>query len=302
MGHCSVQDDRLVEYQRKVMMLSKDFRALFMERISREDNMRADRLANDAIDEELQVVDSLSEFIDQEWASHEKHASQQHSVHPHTHQHQHLHPYQHQHQHQQCRPQSHPLPLPAPHLKVKPVASLSPHVVKRHVLPGDDIKGVTKSGDDSPPRRSHLFCSDEESSLLKEEKSPVARNHSQHVQAAAKSRRHRLFSSSPTRLPEISASLLPHLDCLEGPMDSLPFSTDESAAGSQGSLQQVVGNSSGSTGTGEQGGFLPCSDARFETMSSTSEESVSGDELSEADYERLVKTLLKGFFHRKKRN
>jgi hypothetical protein len=286
-GHCSVQDDRLVEYQRKVVTLSKDFRALFMERVSREDNMRADRLANDAIDEELQVVDSLSEFLDQEWTSQEKHASQQHALHAHAHLHSH--------------PHSHPVPLPAPHLKMKPVASVSPHVVKRHIGQGEENRMAPKCSDDCPTRRSRLFCSVEESSLKEEENSPTVRNHAQHVQAAAMSRRrsgrHRLFSTSPTKRTEISAELLPCLDCLEDKMDILPFSADESTAGSQ-----EEGNSSGSTGTGEQGGYLPCTNARFETISSTSEESWSGDELSEADYERLVKTLLKGFLQRKMRN
>lgn len=162
-----------------------------------------------------------------------------------------------------------------------------------------------KCSDDCPTRRSRLFCSVEESSL-KEENSPTVRNHAQHVQAAAMSRRrsgrHRLFSTSLTKRPEISAELLPCLDCLEDKMDILPFS-DESTAGSQeNNLQQEEGNSSGSTGTGEQGGYLPCTNARFETISSTSEESWSGDELSEADYERLVKTLLKEFLQRKMRN
>ena len=293
-GHSSVQDDRLVEYQRKVMTLSKDFRALFMERISREENMRADRLANDAIDEELQVVDSLSEYIDKEWTSNEKHASQQHAVHTHTHSYHH------------SRPLSHPLPLPAPHLKVKPVASVSPHVVKRHIGPAIDSKGATKGDDDSLPSRSRLFCSDEESSFKVEEKSPDVRNLSQHVQAAAKSRRKpgcsRLLSTSPHK-PEISASsLLPRLDCLEDKLDILPFSADESTAASQENMQQAEGDSSGSNGTGEQGGYLPCTVARYGTISNTSDESLSGDELSESDYERLVKTLLKGFFQRRKRN
>lgn len=270
-----MQDDRLVEYQRKVMTLSKDFRALFMERVSREDNMRADRLANDAIDEELQVVDSLSEFIDQEWTSHEKHASQQHSVHTHAHQH-------------NSRPHTHPLPLPAPHLKVKPVASVSPHVVKRHFVPeSNKCIHTTKSDDISPARRSRLFCSDEEK--VEQTSSPL-RNH---VQAAAKSRRKPAGCRHPAR-SEISASmLLPHLDVS-------PFS-DETSGGDTNLQQGVEGNSvSGSgTGTDEQGGLMTPFE-RFDSVSGSSEESVSDADFSEEDYERLVKTLLEGFLQKKK--
>lgn len=89
-----------------------------------------------------------------------------------------------------------------------------------------------KCSDDCPTRRSRLFCSVEESSLREEENSPTVRNHAQHVQAAAMSRRrsgrHRLFSTSPTKRPEISAELLPCLDCLEDKMDILPFSLQTS--------------------------------------------------------------------------
>jgi len=240
-GHCSVQDDQLVEYQRKVMMLSKDFRAVFMERISREDNMRADQLANDAIDEELQVVDSLSEYIDEEWTSHAKHASQQHSVHP----------------HHQSRPHTHPLPLPALHLKVKPVASVSPHVVKHHV---DSHKAAARKSDES--RRSRLFCSDEEQ--VGQVGSPV-RNH---VQAATKSRRsHRLLSSSPTRRPDISASFLPHWDTSQFDSSFLDEFTGNSG---DANLQQGEGNPASGSGTVNTTEQAEDSSA----ISSSSEESV----------------------------
>lgn len=59
-----MQDECLFEYHKRVKMLAREFRVIFMERISREDNMRADLLANEAIDEELQAVSSLSEYID----------------------------------------------------------------------------------------------------------------------------------------------------------------------------------------------------------------------------------------------
>lgn len=248
-GHSLVQDKRLLEYQQKVLALTGEFKGVFVERISREDNARADRLANEAIDEELQIVDNLSEYIDQEWS--------------HT-----------------CAGQS---ALPS-NLHIKPVASVSPHVVKVHGTTANSKAAKTRNESPQKPSRSRCFVQEETSQA---DIKPQSRPH--YVQAAAHSilcQKHaRLRMSGKSTLPNsvttTDTNLPTSTSALDEQMDGLSFS-DESVGDSQIGLQ-----ASDQSSTLEDI-YLP-SDPRFELVSDSTDDSLSE---SEAESARLVREIL----------
>lgn len=283
-----MQDEGLFDYHKRVKSLAREFRVIFMERISREDNMRADRLANEAIDEELQAVSSLSEYIDKEWMP----MSQKHTTTPlavHT------------------------------NLKIKPVASISPHVVKEHAQVDSPIMAKTTnttkpnsfSKNPSPRRLKVCNISDEK---LRNNSSdldfigdccnlnvePTTKTPHLHVQTAAQQSRIRnssyesVHSSSPTRRSSSRTTPIAPLYHksrlqLDSPeitmnlMETLSTFSDESTGTSQLVDREVDGPRS-----------------QEDNIANLSDGSLSDSEFSKANYEKLLRTILKGYFHRKK--
>lgn len=286
-----MQDDRLFEYHKKVKTLAREFRALFMERISREDNMRADRLANEAIDEELQAVSSLSEYIDKEWMP----MSQKHTATP--------------------------VAVPT-NLKIKPVASISPHVVKEHSQVGSPMIAKTTatnkpnsfSNNPSPrrlrscnfsdenPRRSSSSDLDITEDCCNPNNKPAAKTPHLHVQTAAQQSRIKhgsyesVYSSSPTRrTASRTTPIAPLYHKSQVQVDSPEMSMNV--------METLSTFSDESTGTSQlvdrEIGGLFCSPEH--DIANLSDASLSdSDEFSEANYEKLVRTILKGYFYRKK--
>lgn len=72
-GHWSVRDGHLQQYLQKVLLLAQDFDSLFLEYIPKDYNLHADRIANEAIDKELQIAEVVSDYFDRPgWASKEQ--------------------------------------------------------------------------------------------------------------------------------------------------------------------------------------------------------------------------------------
>ena len=288
-----MQDEGLLEYHKRVKSLAREFRVIFMERISREDNLRADRLANEAIDEELQAVSSLSEYIDKEWMPM---SSQKHTTTTTT-------------------------PSSAVHntnLKIKPVTSISPHVVKEHAqLDATTTKPNSFSKNPSPRRLKSCNVSDEIRNNSSSDLDCIGdcqRNPNiieattkpshLHVQTAAQQSRIRnngsyesVHSSSPTRRTTPSSRTTPIAPLyhkrrvqVDSPkmtmnmMETLSTFSDESTGSSQLVDREVDG---------------PCS--QEDNVANLSDGSLSdSEEFSKANYEKLLRTILKGYFHRKK--
>ena len=286
-----MHDEGLFEYHKRVKSLAREFGVIFMERISREDNMRADRLANEAIDEELQAVSSLSEYIDKEWMPMtQKHAPTSLAVHT--------------------------------NLKMKPVTSISPHVVKEHAPVDSPVMAKTTTAtkpnsfckNPSPRRLKSCNFTDE---ILRTHSSdldiiggdccnnsdiePTTKTPHLHVQAAAQQSRIKnasyesVHSSSPTRrtstrttpvAPLYHKSRLPldSPDITMNVMETLSTFSDESTGTSQLADREVDG---------------PCSQ-EDNNIANLSDGSLSDSEFSKTNYEKLLRTILKGYFHRKK--
>jgi hypothetical protein len=282
-----VQDEGLLEYHKRVKSLAREFRVIFMERISREDNMRADLLANEAIDEELQAVSSLSEYIDKEWMP----MSQKHTTTPsavHT------------------------------NLKIKPVASISPHVVKEHVQLDSPITAKTAtttkpnsfSKNPSPRRLKSCNFSDEirnNSSDLDfigdcrdPNIEPTTKTSHVHVQTAAQQSRIRngsyesVHSSSPTRrTPSRTTPIAPLYHKSRMQLDSPNMSMNMMET-----LSTFSDESTGTSQLVDREVDEPCS--QEDNIANLSDGSLSDSEFSKTNYEKLLRTILKGYFHRKK--
>lgn len=63
-GRWTVRDSHLRDHLKKVWMISKEFDSLFMEFIPKDQNVHADRIANAAIDKELQIQEVVTEYFD----------------------------------------------------------------------------------------------------------------------------------------------------------------------------------------------------------------------------------------------
>lgn len=63
-GRWTARDAHLRDHLKKVWVMSKEFDSLFMEFIPKEHNVHADRIANAAIDKELQIQEAVSNYFD----------------------------------------------------------------------------------------------------------------------------------------------------------------------------------------------------------------------------------------------
>jgi len=63
-GRWTARDAHIRDHLKKVWVISKEFDSLFMEFIPKEHNFHADRIANVAIDKELQIQEVVSNYFD----------------------------------------------------------------------------------------------------------------------------------------------------------------------------------------------------------------------------------------------
>lgn len=68
-GRWTARDAHLRDHLKKVWVISKEFNSLFMEFIPKEHNFHADRIANAAIDKELQIQEVVSNYFDRSSAA-----------------------------------------------------------------------------------------------------------------------------------------------------------------------------------------------------------------------------------------